>query len=76
MIVLFVGFDSRVRAINHIDDKRRPKCKDSLAGFVSSRLSNAEVELVDARDRNEHALARKNGHTHVMAKARASRVAQ
>ena len=59
---------SGVRVINHIDDKRRPRCKDSLTVVVRSRVSDAEVEQLDAHERFERTLARRNGHTHVKAK--------
>ena len=65
-------FVTRLRCLSHLGDSRRPKCKEAVLGGSFERLAQDEVDRLDAADRDALCVARKGGHTHVMAKGSAT----
>ena len=64
-------YNTRIRCLAHLSDKRRQKCANALreGGFV--KLSDATVQKLDEADREERRLAQRQGHSHPFATAAA-----
>jgi hypothetical protein len=60
-------YNSRIRCLAHISDKRRPKCADELRKGRVHKLSEATVQKLDAADREQRRLAQRQGRSHPIA---------
>ena len=60
---------TRLRLLAHLSDRRRTRCWDEIQKSPADfRLDGDTVEMLDAADRRERTLARRAGHSHVLAK--------
>ena len=62
-------FSTRWRLLAHLSDDRRPGCRDWVLAF-GVKMSEDEVQRLDASDRVQRQVARKCGHTQPLSKAR------
>ena len=64
-------FCSRLRLLAHLCDSRRPRCRNYILGSGLPTLSAERVAKLDSEDREARRLAKRQGHTTVLAKAAA-----
>ena len=57
-------FNSRIRCIAHLSDRRRTKCSDIISEGQIRKLADATVARLDLLDRESRRLAQRAGHSH------------
>ena len=65
-------FSTRIRLLDHLADRRRTVCRESLASDGHLRLTYAEVHRLDEKDRQERNAAHRQGRTQVRSLANQS----
>ena len=63
-----VDFRERVRCLNHIGDRRRPRCAEYVVGHCPVLLRSLVLQL-DEADRVARRTARRAGHSNILASA-------
>ena len=71
--VCLTVFNSRIRCIAHLSDRRRTKCSDIISGGQIRKLAVATVARLDLLDRESRRLAQRTGHSHPIAQGPAVR---
>ena len=66
-------FNSRIRCLAHLSDRRRTKCSDVIARGQVRRLADALVHTLDLHHRQQRRNAQQQGHTHPIAQKPATR---
>ena len=61
------NFNSRLRLLAHLVDSRRPKCRDTILQSNFPKLPESEVQRLDICDRTYRRIAKRAGHSHVLA---------
>ena len=67
------NFNSRLRLLAHLVDSRRPKCRDTILQSNFPKLPESEVQRLDICDRTYRRIAKRAGHSHVLAAGAAIR---
>jgi len=72
-IVCKTMFNSRIRCLAHLLDRRRTKCSDQIRDGNFKRLPESTVVQLDLADREARRQAQRSGHTHPIAQNSATR---
>ena len=65
-------YNSRIRCLAHLSDRRRPKCANILLEGHTRKLSEVTVLKLDEYDREQRRLAQRQGHSHPIAQTPAT----
>ena len=71
--VCSTAFQSRIRCLAHLSDRRRTKCSDRIRNEQFARIDLATVNELDLADRIARRSAQRSGHSHPIAQGHAVR---
>ena len=72
-VVCKTVFNSRIRCLAHLLDRRRTKCSDQIRDGRFKRLDESTVVQLDLADREARRQAQRSGHSHPIAQNSATR---